>query len=417
VHHGGLAALRVECGPVRPITIVVEDPATGDRARYAFLRSPVRIGRREDCEIVLPQPFVSARHGIVQFDELGARYADLGSRNGSAIDGVPVSPDVPTPLSSRSELRIGALRLSIARAPEPSVAGESVAPVRPGALTELMEALARPPEVDPEAAWVASLHPGQSVGRFELVREIGRGGFGLVFEAIDRQLGRRVALKAMRPGAHPAQLQASWLQREAEAAAQLNHPNIVTLFDVGRWEGGPFLVMELLRGEGLDARLDRGPLPLDDALGVAIDAARALAHAHCSGVVHRDLKPSNVFLTDAGWTKVLDFGLAHVFGSEPSLAGGTPRYMAPEQRRHDPADARSDVFSAALLLHETLTGRLPEDGPPASPGSLPGVPAALAALLARALSPDAGRRPPDGAAWLEGLLAAQREAEKDPSGS
>lgn len=400
--------------PVRPILIVVDDPETGDRARYAFLRSPVRIGRREDCEVILPQPFVSARHAIVQFDDEGARFTDLGSRNGSAVDGVPVVPDVPRPLPAQAEIRIGALRLSLSRGTALAPAGESSA-VRPGALTELMEALARPPAVDAEAAWVASLRPGHAIGRFELVREIGRGGFGLVFEAIDRQLGRRVALKAMRPGAHPSHLQRSWLQREAEAAAQLNHPNIVTLFDVGSWEGGPYLIMELLRGAGLDARLARGPLPLDDALGIAVDVARALAHAHRGGVVHRDLKPSNVFLTDSGWTKVLDFGMAHVFGSEPSLAGGTLRYMAPEQRRHEPADARSDVFSAALVLHETLTGALPDEGDPAAPPQV--APPALAALLARALSPDAGRRPADGGHWLEGLLAAQREAVKDPRDS
>jgi eukaryotic-like serine/threonine-protein kinase len=404
---------------VRPLVITVEDSEVGSSTRHAFLRSPVHIGRRADCDIVLPQPFVSARHGIVQFDEEAARYTDLDSRNGSSLDGRTLAPDVPVTVEARSGLRIGSLRLSFARG-APAVVGDASAHVRPGALTELMETLARTSEFAPGDAWARSLHPGLAVGRFELVREIGRGGFGLVFEARDRQLGRRVALKAMRPGEHAPGLQGMWLQREAEAAAQLNHPNIVTLFDLGSWEGGPYLIMELLRGEGLDARLARGPLPLDDALRVAIDVARALAHAHRAGVAHRDIKPSNVFLTDEGWTKVLDFGLAQVFGSHPPVSGGTPRYMAPEQRRHEPADARADVFSAALVLHETLTGTLPfEPGtldaglPTAVNLPLAAAPPVLTAMVARALSPDVEGRPRDGSAWLEGLLAAQREAGKD----
>jgi hypothetical protein len=382
---------------VGTLVIVVEDAETGAATRHAFLRSPVRIGRREDCELVLRAPFVSARHGILQFDEEGASYTDLGSRNGSALDGVPLPPDAPARLGPGAFLRIGSLRLSVSLAAR-EAAGESSAPVRPGALSELMEALARTPEFDAAEAWARSLHPGLVIGRFELVREIGRGGFGLVFEAQDRRLGRRVALKAMRPGEHPARLQRAWLQREAEAAAQLNHPNIVTLFDVGSWEGGPYLIMELLRGEGLEARLARGPLAPDDALAVAVDVARALAHAHRAGVVHRDLKPSNVFLTDAGFTKVLDFGLAHVFGADRPIAGGTPRYMAPEQRRGEVGDARTDVFSAALVLEETLGGT---------------VPASLGDLVARALSDDPAGRSPDGSAWLEALLAEQREVGRD----
>ncbi len=122
-----------------------------------------------------------------------------------------------------------------------------------------------------------------------------------------------------------------------------------------------------------------------------------------------------MFLTGAGWTKVLDFGLAQVLGAEV-IAGGTPRYMPPEQRRHEPPDARADVFSAAVVLHEALTGTLPPEGGSPHPGapeasSIPGAPRSLAALVARALSPEPRERPRDGAAWLEALLAAQREVE------
>jgi hypothetical protein len=375
-----------------PLVVVVEDTRTGARARFAFLRSPVRIGRREDNEVPLPEPFVSARHGLLQFDAEEVRYADLGSRNGSALDGVPLAPDVPSRVGPGSDLRIGPLRLEVSRAARPPAPSGASAPLAPGALTALLEKLAHTPEFDAAATAARRLHPGLVLGRFELVREIGRGGFGVVFEAQDRQLGRRVALKAVLPGGRPAHLCETWLQREAEAAAQLGHPNIVTLHDIGAWEGGPYLIMELLRGEALDARLARGPLAEADAIAIAIDVARALTHAHAAGVIHRDLKPSNVFLVDDGFAKVLDFGLAHVFGMTAPLQGGTPRYMAPEQRRGDPPDPRTDVYSAALLLEEMLAGALPPE---------------LSALASTARSQDPALRP-NARGWLEGLLAHQR---------
>jgi hypothetical protein len=384
----------------------VEDTRSGARARYAFLRSPVRVGRGEENEVALAEPFVSARHGLFQFGADEVRYTDLGSRNGSAVDGVALRPDAPAPLGAASDLRIGPLRLTVSRAPAPPIPERD--PLAPGALTSLMERLARTPEPDDAEVAARRLHPGLAIGRFELVREIGRGGFGVVFEARDRQLGRSVALKAVLPGDRPARLGEAWLQREAEAVAQLGHPNIVTLHDVGTWEGGPYLIMELLRGEPLDVRLARGPLPEGAALEVAIDVARALAHAHAAGVIHRDLKPSNVFLVEDGFAKVLDFGLAHVFGAAGALQGGTPLYMAPEQRRGDPPDPRADVYCAALLLHETLLGTLPGD---AKVGTDPAarLSPTLGAIVARALSAEPRLRP-DARGWLDGLLAAQRAA-------
>jgi hypothetical protein len=385
-----------------PLLLEVEDQRTGARSRLAFLRSPVRVGRADDNEVTLADPGVSARHGVFQFDAEGARYADLGSRNGSTLDGVPLIPDSPAAVADGSELRIGPLRLHVARGPAPRPP-PAEAPLPSGALTALMERLARVPEFDAADVAARRLHPGLVVGRFELLREIGRGGFGVVFEAQDRQLGRRVALKAVLPGERPARLGEAWLQREADAAAQLCHPNIVTLHDVGAWEGNPYLIMELLRGEPLDARLGRGPLPPGEALAVAIDVACALVHAHRTGVVHRDLKPSNVFLVEDGFAKVLDFGLAHVFGVAGALHGGTPRYMAPEQRGGGTPDPRTDVYAAALVLHETLAGAPPAAG--AVP--CPGAPPALSTLAAQALSPSLSARP-DARGWLEGLLAVER---------
>ncbi len=226
--------------------------------------------------------------------------------------------------------------------------------VRPGALTDLLRRVAASPE-EPEAG-APPLLPGAFVGRFEVVRELGRGGFGVVYEARDRELGRQVALKLVRPGRVAEE--EGRVVREAEAIARLSHPNLVTLHDVGRSEHGPYLVFELLRGRTLQERLDDGPLPVQEAVHVATEVARGLAHAHAEGVVHRDLKPSNVFVTGKGQVKILDFGMAHAFGRR-RLSGGTPAYMAPEQWEDAPEDERTDVFALGVMLFRMLTGEFP----------------------------------------------------------
>ena len=228
--------------------------------------------------------------------------------------------------------------------------------VSPGALTALLREVARSRTVQDKRG-LPVLRRGQIVGRFELLREIGRGGFGVVYEASDRALGRSVALKAVRMGGD-MELKEERLLREAEAAAQLSHPNIVTLHDVGRFEDRPYLVMELLRGCALAERLERGPIPLREALRVGVEVAKAVAHAHAQGVIHRDLTPGNVFLCDDGQVKVLDFGLAQVFGRR-KLDGGTRAYMAPEQFRGAPEDERTDVFALGVILHQMVSGKLP----------------------------------------------------------
>ena len=290
--------------------------------------------------------------------------------------------------------------------------------IRAGALSALLEELVRvgPP---PEKGWAESLRPGARVGRFELVREIGRGGFGVVFEARDLELGRVVALKAMRTSPRPEVAQERLL-REAETAARLSHPNIVTLHDAGRTEDGSYLVLELLRGEPLAGRLGRGPVPLREALGIAVEVAKGLAHAHREGVVHRDLTPGNVFLCQGGAVKLLDLGLAHAFGRRKT-EGGTPAYMAPEQWRGAPEDERTDVFALGVILFRMLTGELPfpDDGGrsvrgrrPAPPLEVPAAPA-LGALVARMLAKDPAARVRDGAVLLERLesIAATRPGE------
>ena len=288
------------------------------------------------------------------------------------------------------------------------------APARPGALSALLADLARAPRQAFEEI-APPLQPGQRLGRYEILREIGRGGFGVVYEAKDHELGRLVALKTVRLRRQDPQTE-SMLREEAEAAAQLNHPNIVTLHDAGQVDGVTFLVMERLHGETLEMRLERGPLQPVEAVRVAAEVARGLAHAHAAGVLHRDLKPSNVVLTTDGAVKILDFGLSRVFGSGSGKEGGTPGYMAPEQWRGEGDDQRTDLFALGVMLHEMLAGRLPyevREGRSAAldPGPAPpldGLPREVRGFLGQALTREPAGRLRTARAALESLLAAQR---------
>jgi tetratricopeptide (TPR) repeat protein len=300
--------------------------------------------------------------------------------------------------------------------------GQGAERVRPGELSALLAELGEAPEAGRGGTWDRWLRPGAVVGRFELVREIGRGGFGVVWEARDRELGRSVAFKAVRSGDRPA-LREERLLREAEAAARLSHPNIVTLHDVGRCEQGPYLVLELLSGQSLAERLAQGPVSPREALRVGVEVAKAIAHAHAQGVVHRDLKPANIQLCDDGNVKVLDFGLAHALGHRRT-AGGTPAYMAPEQWRGAPEDERTDVFALGVILYRMLVNALPfpegdagralESTRPAPALEVPETPA-LGTFVGRMLEKDPVKRPRDGTEVLAALSTFQREIERAPS--
>ena len=205
-------------------------------------------------------------------------------------------------------------------------------------------------------------------GRYELVRQLGRGGMGEVFLARDRTLGREVAIKFL--AAEPGDRSWKRLLREAQSAAGLDHPNICAVHEVGEAaDGRGFIVMQFVEGETLAARLARGPLPVREALALCAQVADALAAAHRHGVVHRDLKPQNVILTPSGRPKLVDFGLATMrllpvdasasTHSVDTLAGGlkgTPAYMSPEQVQQQAVDGRSDLFALGAVLFECLTG-------------------------------------------------------------
>jgi Tol biopolymer transport system component len=220
---------------------------------------------------------------------------------------------------------------------------------------------------------------GNRLGPYELAAPIGAGGMGEVWRAKDTRLDREVAIKILPPGfASNAELKARF-EREAKTISSLNHPNICTLFDVGQHEGTSFLVMELLEGESLADRLEKGPLTPDQVLRFGSQIADALDRAHKQGVVHRDVKPGNVMITKTG-AKLLDFGLARSGVESQALRGlteaataakpltqegtilGTFQYMAPEQLEGQEADSRTDIFALGGLLYEMATGRPAFDG-------------------------------------------------------
>lgn len=298
----------------------------------------------------------------------------------------------------------------------------------PNPVDELLQQIARTPNVNPELSrGLTAVSP--LVGRFEIIRRLGQGGFGVVYEARDPELGRHVAVKLLRYDrlARSGTVDRAGLldifHREAKAAARLNHPNIITIYDYGMHEGDPYLVLELLRGETASRRLERGPLPAEQATALVLQICRGLAHAHGAGVIHRDLKPGNVFLHEDGQVKILDFGLAHVAealggGSSILLSAGTPPYMAPERWRNDVNDERTDIFACGVILFEVLCGRLPFDGSEGDPAArhptldsqMAGIPGDLVAITKRALAPEPKDRYSSANELAEALLRlAHRE--------
>jgi hypothetical protein len=222
---------------------------------------------------------------------------------------------------------------------------------------------------------------GKTVSHYRVLRRIGGGGMGIVFEAEDVRLGRRLALKFLPESFAGDPLALERFQREARAASALSHPGICTIFDIGEFEGRPFLALELLEGSTLAARIAGQPVPQDDLLDWAIQVASALAAAHAKGIVHRDIKPANVFVTTGGQPKILDFGLAKQVNprqpvaddapteamgdglmTNPGQAVGTVSHMSPEQARGQEVDARTDIYSFGVVLYEMATGRLPFPG-------------------------------------------------------
>src|SRR6476620_5146547 len=221
------------------------------------------------------------------------------------------------------------------------------------------------PDTPSDAPAAATGEMPARIGRYAIQRKLGEGGMGIVFAARDDRLERTIAVKTMSaPASDETARQRMW--REARAAASVNHPNVCQIYEVGEDAGRLFIAMELLEGEALSERLQRGPLSPSDALPIGLGMLAALSALHARGIVHRDLKPSNVFLTVHG-VKLLDFGLARpelneTVSDEKALTRtgmlmGTPRYMAPEQVSGEALSVRSDLFAAGAILFEMLAGR------------------------------------------------------------
>jgi hypothetical protein len=221
---------------------------------------------------------------------------------------------------------------------------------------------------------LVDLASGSRIGPYEVGAALGAGGMGVVYRARDTRLGRDVALKVLPETVRSSPERLRRFEQEARTTGALNHPNVLAVYDVGTHEGAPYLVTELLEGATLRARLRDGPVPPRRALDWAGQVARGLAAAHEKGLVHRDLKPENLFVTRDGRVKILDFGLAKasvadddkdsdtLAETEPGAVMGTAGYMAPEQVRGRPADARADIFAFGAILYEVLCGRRAFDG-------------------------------------------------------
>jgi serine/threonine-protein kinase len=283
----------------------------------------------------------------------------------------------------------------------------------------------------------------KTIGRYEIVREIGRGAMGVVYQGRDPGLGRLVAIKTLSLAmAVPDEQRGEFelrFQREARAAATLQHPGIVVVYDIGKDEATkvPFMALEFLRGRTLEAMLAEGRAGWQEALRIGVRLADALHHAHSQGIVHRDLKPANVMLQASGQPKIMDFGVARLEGSQLTTQGqvfGSPSYMSPEQATEARSDARSDLFSLGSIIYELLTGKRAFPGravsdvviklaseDPTPPSLLvPGLPRQVDAVLARAHEKSPAKRYLTAAAFaedLEDLLAGRppRHAIRQPA--
>ena len=219
--------------------------------------------------------------------------------------------------------------------------------------------------------------PDETIGHYRIVAPIGRGGMGEVYLAQDERLGRKVALKLLLNDFTSDPSRMRRFQQEARAASALNHPNILTIYDIGEFENRYFIASEFIDGETLRQRLGRQRIPTTEALNIGIQMASALSVAHQAGIVHRDIKPENIMLRRDGYVKMLDFGLAKLAGQqEPTtetgaserwdissgLLMGTVKYMSPEQAGGQTVDLRSDIFSLGVVLYEMVTGRPPFEG-------------------------------------------------------
>jgi serine/threonine protein kinase len=279
------------------------------------------------------------------------------------------------------------------------------------------------PAMDAAAAWIATqerpVPPVQNIGRYEVRSLLASGGMGEVYLAHDPMLRRNVAIKLLRPQHTTNQEAIRRFEQEAQAASSLNHPNIVTVYEIGKVSDGRFMAMELVEGQSLRAMIGQ-PFSIGSLTGIGTQLAKALSVAHAAGIVHRDIKPENIMVRKDGYVKVLDFGVARLLSSaadlqaseptsatDPRLILGTPRYMSPEQARGEAATSASDIFALGMVLYELTTGKHPfkadstlgilhaitSQAAPEPSRWAPGTPPALERLIMRMVAKHAPARP------------------------
>ena len=283
---------------------------------------------------------------------------------------------------------------------------------------------------------------GETISHYRVLRKLGSGGMGVVYEAEDLKLHRRVALKFLTQGVAADSTALRRFEREAQAASALNHPNICTIYEVEEYDRQPLIVMELLEGESLKERIRKGPIPIEELLDFGIQISDALEAAQIKGIIHRDIKPGNIVVVGRGRVKILDFGLAKMLSrplvedeiEEESLTHegvipGTTAYMSPEQVKGEEIDGRSDLFSLGVVLYELATGQRPfakknrvltmdailHAQPPAPTTLNSQLPAGLDKIICRALEKDRERRYQHASDLRSDLLGLKRATESGTS--
>ena len=390
---------------------------------YGLGRSFEELGRGREAiasfeEVVAAEP--AYRDAPFRLKLLKARFpeaqkpvaAPAEARPATWVPAAPAAPEVALP----SEWGGGAL---------PS-ATDALNDWASAALSEVPPAHDAAPAPIPlsEAPRTATVKSDTGVpSRYAVESELGRGGMGVVYRAVDTQLGRTVAIKVLgrHAGADPRLRE--YFLREARAVAQLAHPNIVTLFDAGLEGTSPYLVMELVEGHDLRARLEKGAIPLGETLGIVAAVASALDYAHHRKIIHRDVKPENILVgVNEGVPKLMDFGVAHFIkenSDKRATIVGTPVYMSPEQIKGEPVGSWTDTYCLGVVLYECLTGSVPFDPAGAlwhhvntaipDPRTLrPDLPASLAELVVSCLGKTPQQRPATAKALADALNGIAR---------
>ncbi len=384
------------------LVVTVTDGQTRQSHTYALRSSPTVIGHAADADLRIARRFIGERCLRVDFANDRISILPLDAATGVTHEGSPLPLDVATELPPGAEVVLaGRLRVQFlqpgadTRTPDlgaedpfaafpesPAGTAGHTAPTAANGGTGIIQIMGlavttpfRRPQLPDETRSKSPRTPtgrlvsGNKLGRYEIRGEIGAGGMGIVYRAHDGRLQRDVAIKTISPGFRVAGDALARFEREALAVSNVDHPNVVRVFDFGVQDERPYIVMELLRGQDMATLMEHGPLAVERAVDILLGVSAGMSACHGRGIVHRDLKPRNVFLAQTlvgEVAKVVDFGVSQLPGTEhltgPSDVIGTVGYMSPEQAGGQDVDARSDQYALGVILYQCLTGRRPHEG-------------------------------------------------------